>query len=168
MAKSKSITWKGKALTEKMRQAQILGVNTTMGECVTHAKANHPWQNQTAVLEGSIDIAEFAHPIAGGVEGKWGSKDVEYARIHELGGVIKHPGGTPYFTGEDGKAVFVSLNDPRAADLPKTAAHDITIPARPYLRPAADVKYPELAANIKKAHEKLSKPASGGKGAGKS
>jgi hypothetical protein len=157
MAKPKSLVWKGKALTEKMRQAQILGVNATMGECVVQAKDNHAWNNQTGILEGSIDIAEYAAPKGAGVEGSWGSQDVKYARIHELGGTIAHPGGTPYFVGEDGKAHFVSLDDPRAANLPKTKPHDIVIPAKPYLRPAADAKYPGLAGNIRKAYAKLSK-----------
>lgn len=157
MAKSKSLVWKGKAVTGKMRQAQVLGVNATMAACVVQAKDNHVWNNQTGILEGSIDIAEYAAPKGAGVEGAWGSKDVKYARIHELGGTIEHPGGTPYFIAEDGMARFVSLDDPRAADLPKTRPHDIVIPARPYLRPAADAKYPDLAGNIRKAYDKLSK-----------
>ena len=162
MAESKSLVWKGKALTARMRQAQKLGVNATMGACASHAKDNHSWQNQSTILEGSIGIAEYAIDIATGVKGEWGSQDVAYARIHELGGTIEHPGGTPYYIGEDGMAVFVSLGDARAADLPKTKAHSITIPARPYLRPAADVKYPELAGNIRAAYAKLSGPSAGG------
>lgn len=161
---SSSLTWNGDAITSKMRQAQKLGVNKTMGDCVVHAKSNHNWKNRTGVLEGSIDIAEYAHDIEGGVEGQWGSKDVKYAAIHEFGGVIEHPGGTPYFIAESGLAVFVSKDHPDAADLPRTKPHQITMPARPYLRPAADAKYPELVANVKAAYEKLSgpeKPVSG-------
>lgn len=156
---SESLTWNGDALTAKMRQAQKLGVNKTMSECVVHAKANHPWKNQTGILEGSISIADFAHDIENGVEGVWGSKDVKYARIHELGGVIEHPGGTPYLIGEDGLAVFVRKDHPDAADLPKTKPHQITMPKRPYLRPAADEKYPELAVNVKAAFDKISGPS---------
>jgi hypothetical protein len=37
----------------------------------------------------------------------------------------------------------------------------VTIPARPYLRPAADAKYPDLAGNIRKEWEKL-RPSSSG------
>lgn len=159
---SQSLNWLGPALSEKMRQAQKTGVNKTMQDCVVHAKGNHPWDNETGILEGSINIAEFAREEGAGVVGSWGSMDVEYARIHELGGVIQHPGGTPYFIGEDGMAVFVRKDDPRAADLPKTKPHQIVMPARPYLRPAADAKYPELASNIKKAFETLSKDKAGG------
>lgn len=166
---SQSLRWNGDALTAKMRAAQINGVNKTMADAVQQAKNNHTWNNQTGVLEGSIKIAEFARADAAGVAGTWGSTDVEYARIHELGGVIEHPGGTPYFIREDGMAVFVRKDDPRAADLPKTKPHQIVMPARPYLRPAADKHYPELAANIKKEFEGsgaksggTSKPSQGG------
>lgn len=53
-----------------------------------------------------------------------------YGGIHQYGGVIKHPGGTPY-TVIDGRAVFVS----KGADhiVGYTKPHPITIPARPYI-----------------------------------
>lgn len=141
MAKSRSLVWKGQALTEKMRQAQILGVNATMSEAVKHAKANHPWQNQTGVLEGSIDIAEPAAPDGQGVEGRWGSKDVRYALIHELGGVIVPKRAEALaIPQEDGGVIFVK---------------SVKIPARPYLRPAADFTYPLLADKIRAAFRKL-------------
>ena len=159
---SQSLKWNGQALTEKMRRASIFGVNETMGECVVHAKNNHPWDNQTGVLEGSIKIAETARQDGTGVIGTWGSTDADYARIHELGGVINHPGGTAYFIREDGMAVFVSNKDPRAADLPKTKPHQIVMPARPFLRPAADAIYPKLAGKIKEAFQELSKREQGG------
>ncbi len=59
---------------------------------------------------------------------------IPYARIHEYGGTINHPGGTPYFIGDDGLAKFVSKA--KGGDLPVTKPHTITIPARPYIRPA--------------------------------
>lgn len=153
-----SLKWNGDALSAKMRRAQIAGVNGTMALCVQDAKSDHAWLNRTGILEGSIDIAEGATVVANGVEGTWGSKGVKYARIHELGGTIEHPGGTPYFIGEDGMATFVSKDHPDAADLPKTKPHDIVIPARPYLRPAADKRYPELAKNVKAAFEAMEGP----------
>ena len=80
-----TLKWRGKELKAKIRRAQIQGVNETMAACVVHAKQNHPWQNQTGILEGSIDIAEYAKPVAGGVRGTWGSLDVLYAIYQELG-----------------------------------------------------------------------------------
>ena len=63
----------------------------------------------------------------------------KYAAIHQFGGTIKHPGGTPYFVGEDGLAKFVSIR--KAAQifaqsgsrLNLTAPHGIPVPARPYM-----------------------------------
>lgn len=59
-----------------------------------------------------------------------------YGAIQELGGTIAHPGGTAYFM-KDGKPVFVSNARPVAASLPRTKPHNITLPERPYMRPAA-------------------------------
>lgn len=55
---SESLKWNGEALTQRMREAQIKGVNKTMADPAIHAKANHTWKNsQGAILEGSIGIA---------------------------------------------------------------------------------------------------------------
>ena len=136
MAKS-SLVWKGKAVTGKMRRAQITGVNTTMARCVQHAKNNHDWKNQTAVLEGSIAIADYARERAQGVAGRWGSRDVKYALIHELGGTITAKNAPMLAIPQaDGGVAFVK---------------SVTVPARPYLRPAADVHYRGLADDIRAA-----------------
>lgn len=72
--------------------------------------------------------------------------DLEYAAIHEFGGVIHHPGGTPYIL-IDSQVRFVSkANAPAGA--PVTAPHDIPVPARPYLRPAFDTKKEEAVKEI--------------------
>jgi phage virion morphogenesis protein len=66
-----------------------------------------------------------------------------YARIHQLGGTIKHPGGTPYFV-KDGKAVFMKKDGTYPAGTKFTQPHDIKIPARPYLSMrAGDVREAE-------------------------
>lgn len=60
---------------------------------------------------------------------------VPYARIHEFGGTINHPGGTPFFI-KDGQLRFVrKANGARFA---KTKPHPIVIPARPYITPALE------------------------------
>lgn len=71
-------------------------------------------------------------------EFQWGIdlEVVPYARIHEFGGTINHPGGTPYFIGKDGRAKFVKKAN--GAGLPKTKPHPIEIPARPYITPALE------------------------------
>lgn len=141
MADPPSLVWKGKALTERMRQAQMAGVDATMSECVVHAKNNHSWQNRTGVLEGSLGIADYARVKPAGVEGRWGSQNVRYALIHELGGTI---------TAKTAKALAIPLPDGGVAFV-----QSVTIPARPYLRPAADAVYPRLAGNIRKAYAQL-------------
>jgi hypothetical protein len=107
------------------------------------AHSNHPWKNQTGDLEGAIQIAEFAHQEGPGVVGTWGvkagEKGLNYALIHELGGVI-----VPV------RAKALKIPQPDGSiRLVKT----VTIPPRPYLRPAADATYPSLVANIRKAFE---------------
>lgn len=136
----KSLVWNGRALTERMRAAQKAGVNATMAACTVHSKNNHNWHNRTGILEGSIGLAEYAREVPGGVEGSWGSQDVKYALIHELGGTILAKNAKALAIPQpDGGVVFVK---------------SVTIPARPYLRPAADTHYPSLALNIRKAFER--------------
>ena len=135
------VKWYGKEVSEKLRKAQIAGVNATMAACVTDAKRNHTWNNRTGVLEGSIDIAEPASAQSGrgGVKGVWGSKDVRYALIQEVGGIIKPVRAKALmFRADDGSFVVVK---------------QVKIPERPYLRPAADKQYPKLAKRIRRAFE---------------
>ena len=129
-----SLDWRGRQVSAKMVKAQLFGINKTMAEAVEHAKRNHAWQNRTGTLEGSISIAEFAHPDGKGFSGLWGSKDVRYALIHELGGKIV-PKSAPKLKFQISGS-WVTVNE-------------VNIPARPYLRPAADAVYPRLAANIR-------------------
>jgi len=137
---SKSLTWTGDAVIEKMRRAEIVGVNATMGAAVKHAKANHPWKNRTGILEGAINILGYAAPTGTGVEGHWGVNDAVQARILELGGVIKPKNAKALAIpdGEGGVRYVAS----------------VTIPAYPYLRPAGDEEYPALIQRIRRAYEK--------------
>lgn len=144
---SQSLVWNGDAVTERMRAAQIAGINATMGACVVFSKRNHAWQNRTGVLEGGIGIADYAAEDARGVRGVWGVQDVKYALIHELGGTI---------TAKTAKALAIPLPDGGVA-----FAKSVTIPANPYLRPSADANYPSLGDRIRRAYDK-SAPAAGG------
>lgn len=137
-----AVKWFGKGVSAKMRAAQIAGVNATMGAAVVHAKQNHPWENQTGTLEGSYDIQDYAAATSAndGVRGQWGSRDVRYALIQELGGTIRPKTAKalrfPVAAGE-----FVTVKS-------------VTIPARPTLRPAADAEYPNLARRIRRAYQR--------------
>jgi phage gpG-like protein len=66
--------------------------------------------------------------------------NVKYARIHELGGVINHPGGTPYIIVGPGRAAFISNKkaaqiEGKGQQVKRTRAHPITMPKRPFLVP---------------------------------
>lgn len=130
-----ALEWKGDQVVRRMRSAQKFGINKTMADAVNHAKRNHDWNNQTGTLEGSISIAEFAHRSGNGYRGTWGSKDVVYALIHELGGKIVPKRAKRLLIKRKGEVV--------------ASASSVTIRPRPYLRPAADAIYPQLAANIR-------------------
>lgn len=58
----------------------------------------------------------------------------QIAIVQEYGASINHPGGTAYSVGRDG-AKFVSNSSSGADSLPRTKAHKITIPPRPFMRP---------------------------------
>ncbi len=138
--KTKSLKWYGPAVTAKMAKAQVEGVNRTMQACVVQAKRNHPWQNQTGLLEGGIDIADYAAPHASGVKGTWGVRDMVQARILEEGGTI---------VPRRAKALAIPQSDGSVR-----LVRSVTIAPHPYLRPAADEEYPRLAERIRKAFER--------------
>ena len=89
-----SVKWNGKKLLAKTRRAEIKGVNETMGAAVAHARNNHKWTSRTFDLEDSIKVTTAARAKGRGVSGIWGSSDIAYALIHELGG--KHIKARPY------------------------------------------------------------------------
>lgn len=89
-----------------------------------------PPNNDTGVLANNIETVQVD------VMKVEVSSNAPYAAIQEFGGTINHPGGTPYFM-RDGLAVFVSKSGYGAYHtLPVTEPHQITLPERPYMRPA--------------------------------
>lgn len=77
---------------------------------------------------------------------------VEYAPIHEFGGDINHPGGTPYIVVENGRAVFLKKDGNYPDGVKFTRPHIIRIIARPSQRPALkkfqEKAMPQLAGKI--------------------
>jgi len=102
--------------------------------------ANTPTKNQPASQPGtppSVKSGRLAQSVKNARLGtnRWAfGTNVEYARIQELGGTISHPGGTAYLT-FGGKAVFVHNSNAKPW-MRRTQAHSITLPPRPFLRPA--------------------------------
>ncbi len=88
-----------------------------------------------------------------GVYGRvYSAGDVKYAGIHEFGGVIHHPGGTPYIidAAVDGmiKTRFVSAAFPgRVAGV--TRPHDIPMPQRSFLRSSLSDMQAEITRDLK-------------------
>lgn len=76
------VKWNGKKIAAKVRAAEMIGIDQTMGRCVIMAK--QLVRVDTATLQGSIRF-EPARPTAGGVMGRWGSFDVNYALWQEIG-----------------------------------------------------------------------------------
>lgn len=91
---------------------------------------------KTGDLKNSIqqEVTQDASSVTAEV---FSAGNIPYAAIHEYGGVIHHPGGTPYFFDEFmGKAVFVSIATAITEHLhvQVTKAHDIPMPMRSYMR----------------------------------
>jgi len=75
----------GDKLIKKMDKCVMQGINQTMSAASIHAKQNHPWRNRTGTLEGSIRPVVAAHKVGSEFVGLWGSVDVAYALVLELG-----------------------------------------------------------------------------------
>lgn len=94
-----------------------------------------PGVRNNATLRNSIANARLG-PL------KWGTgTKVVYAPIQEFGGTINHPGGTHYITVGAGKAAFITKEKASqimssGRNVKKTKPHTITLPPRPFLRPA--------------------------------
>lgn len=58
--------------------------------------------------------------------------NVPYAKIHNEGGIIDHPGGTAYFK-DKGKLRFVSNRNARNKNYKRTKKHPIPIPKRQFI-----------------------------------
>ena len=101
--------------------------------------------NDTGVLANNIETIQV-DPLKVEV-----SSNAPYAAIQEFGGVINHPGGTPYFVGDSGVAYFVSKDSPGADKMAVTKAHQITLPARPYMAPALQKNKARITQDIARA-----------------
>ncbi len=80
------VKWEGPRVASKMRRAEMRAINVVMSRCVRGAKTSHEdWKNRTGILEGSVGVEFFARPQGSGAAGIWGSVDVVYAIVQELG-----------------------------------------------------------------------------------
>ncbi len=91
-----AVKWRGAQVAAKMLRAEVRAINLIMSRCVRGAKTSHEWINRTGILEGSIGVAIFARRQGTGAAGIWGSQDVIYARVHELGSDKNNIRARPY------------------------------------------------------------------------
>lgn len=149
----------GARLITEHAQGSIM-TGSASGKSHKPSKPGSPPSNDTRHLHDNIvavQVSNFLSEV---------QSNAEYAAIQELGGTIDHPGGTPYFIGKDGMATFVSKDGPGAHHhLPVTKPHKITLPERPYLRPATEAKRKEVVDTVQKGVDALVRKAQAKAGA---
>jgi len=125
------VTWKGDAVKANYARASRLAIDATMSAAIIKAKSNHGagarssgrFESQSGELERGTRIVAPAKRLGRrGIVGRWGVIAVVYARRIELG-----------FQGKD------------------RLGRSFGQPALPYLSPAADDEYPNLARRIRVA-----------------
>ncbi len=141
----KELIGKLQHLPADMRASLLRKINELSIRLEAHIKADKLSGNPLHVRSGDLrdSITHEVTQSGSSIEGKvFSSGNIPYAAIHEYGGIIHHPGGTPYFIeGLTGMAVFVSIAAALNRNLPVTRAHDIPIPERSYMRTGlADMK----------------------------
>lgn len=86
------------------------------------------------------------------IGGASSSGDVKYAGIHEFGGTINHPGGTPYIVTEAGaqfisKAAAAGMKTPP----PVTKPHPIPMPEKSFMRTSLAEMRSEIVEGLSEA-----------------
>jgi phage gpG-like protein len=160
---SVKVTWKGKSLTElKNASKNVLNdAPRAAGEiAVKHFKQNfrkggfddaapEPWQKRKkdpspgrAILVKKGHLRDSIYVVKYDRNGVTIGSNSPYAKIHNEGGTINHPGGTAYFV-KGKKAIFVSNKTAtRFAGMHKklmlrTKAHKIPMPQRKFMGESA-------------------------------
>ena len=129
------LNWQGDQVKRHVHTAAMKGVNSIMADCVKDAKADV--SVVTALLQGSIQL-RAARLLKDVVVGIWGSFGVKYALPVELG-------TRPHLIRPRSKKALYW----KGAEHPVKVVHHPGTRGKPYLRPAADKNYPNLAARIR-------------------
>lgn len=66
------LEWHGKEIAARALAAQLAAVSETTREAADDAAHDHWWQSRTGQLQSEV-ISEPAHPVPGGVAGKFGT-----------------------------------------------------------------------------------------------
>ena len=140
----------GVVMNRRMHEITLAVKNNVVLNHLSGPTGAHSLSRRTGALARSVqeDVKSDGSTVTGRV---FYTGDVAYAAIHELGGVIKHPGGTAYFPDEiSGLMRFIS-NAQAEPDMPRTKPHDIPIPARAPMRTGFAEEREYIVASIKGA-----------------
>ena len=95
-----SLEWHGDAHKKRLIKAAKKGIDKTLKEAATHARANHPgWESRSGKAEQSIKVLQAAEVDSKKtVSGLWGSTGVYYMRFleHEHGSALRTAGDDVY------------------------------------------------------------------------
>lgn len=167
------IEWKGKQVLAEMAAAATVGVDKTMGECVSTAKREHPYEDQTGFETGSIAVGEHAKAEGMKVSGTWGGYS-NYSLFLEIG--TSRIGATAQERAQEGGGNMWAIPDVKPGlgepvrqaftIVPLGDGEFITrhvprvmrgnpglVAPRPFLRPSADKNYRKLSGYIRAAYE---------------
>lgn len=142
-AETSRIEWRGDEMKDSILDKTRRAMDRVMADCVVVAKELVPVD--TTALQRSIQMRPTV-PEGKGLVGYWGSFGIRYAIYQEMGTGMYAPGG--------GSAYEIRPKHKKALFW-EGAAHPVAsvmhpgVRARPYLRPAADAIYPELAEYIR-------------------
>ena len=138
----------------KIRAAAKVSLDAWAKELAGYIKmtklSGNPLHRRSGNLSASIVpiSQETADTVSGGAGG---GRDIPYAKIHEYGGQINHPGGTAYMFIQ-GRVQFVSNVVALSKSwLPRTGPHVISIPERSYMLSSLREEAPEGIAQLKAA-----------------
>lgn len=95
-----SLEWHGDAHKKRLIKAAKKGIDKTLKEAATHARANHPgWESRSGKAEQSIKVLQAAEVDSKKVvSGLWGSTGIYYMRFleHEHGSALRTAGDDVY------------------------------------------------------------------------
>jgi hypothetical protein len=135
------LKWYGTEVLEKTFKAIAMGIDETTIACVREAKPNAP--KDTTLLQGAIQMRPAVKKNIT-VSGEWGAFNNKYALYVELGTDPHYPpvsalrGWARRKLGDENLAYAVVKAIGKKGTKPQ-----------PFLRPAADREYPNLAGRIK-------------------
>lgn len=139
------LDWRGEQVFDRLILATGQGINRTLADCVTEAKA--VVQKRTTALQGSIQMRPAVQIDQAHVAGYWGSFAINYA-------IYVGKGTRPHFPPVQAIAESMRVTPEIAFLIARSISRKGT-KAYPYLEPTAEKIYPRLAGYIREAREAM-------------